>query len=302
MINPDERGTVVNIERFSYQNGPGLRTTVFLKGCPLRCKWCGNPETQRYITEIMVDESKCNGCAKCEGICLNGAIKIVENKISINFNRCFNCLKCVDLCPEGAINRVGESYTAQELYDIVIRDREFYGSRGGVTFSGGEPLAQAEFILPVLMQLKNENVNVCMDTSGNVDWNVLDEIRDYVDIFLYDLKHLDSRIHKEATGVGNEQIISNLKKLCSLKNRIWLRVPIIPNYNDSDYQVRKLAEFARELDIERLYLLPYHTLGSVKYEQLGKIYPMKEFDAYSVEEISRVKAIAEQFFERVYIS
>lgn len=302
MVMSDSTGLIVDIERFSNQNGPGIRTTVFMKGCPLRCKWCGNPETQSYISEIMVLAEKCNGCGKCVSACPNGAIRLVNEKILVRFNRCLNCMQCADACMEGAIRKVGTLYSTQELFEAVIRDREFYGTRGGVTFTGGEPLSQWNFLLPVLRKLKEEGIGVCMDTTGDVDWVVLEEVADYVTIFLYDVKHLDSQRHRDGTGVKNEQILANLRKLAAKGARIWLRAPIIPGYNDSDPQIRKLAGLAWELDAERLCLLPYHTLGMNKYRQLGRIYPMEAEEAYTAEEIAGVRKTAEKYFPRVYVS
>lgn len=298
----DPSGVVVDVERFSTQNGPGIRTTVFLKGCPLRCDWCGNPETQRYVPEIMVTAAKCNGCGKCVSVCSNEAIKLIDRKVSVRFHRCLNCLQCTEVCMEGAIRKAGTRYTPQELYEAVSRDREFYGRRGGVTFTGGEPLSQWEFLLPVLKMLKEDETGVCMDTTGYVDWSVLETVADYVTIFLYDVKNLDSQRHLDATGVQNELILENLRKLAASGARIWLRAPIIPGYNDSDLQVRNLACLAHELDVERLCLLPYHTLGSEKYRQLGREYPMGDTAAYTAEDIAGVRKIAEKYFSRVYIS
>lgn len=298
----DSTGIIVDIERFSTQNGPGIRTTVFLKGCPLCCDWCGNPETQRYVPEIMVMTTKCDGCGNCVSVCPNEAIKLIDDKVSIRFDRCLNCLQCTEVCMDGAIRRVGKPYTVPELYEAVIRDREFYGSRGGVTFSGGEPLAQWNFLLPVLKKLKEEEINVCMDTTGNVDWSVLEKVAEYVTIFLYDVKHLDSQRHRNGTGVDNKVILENLRTLAASGASIWLRAPIIPGYNDNELHVRKLAELAQKLDVERLCLLPYHTLGREKYGQLGRVYPMGSIGAYTAEEIAEVRGIAEKFFPRVYVS
>lgn len=295
-------GVVVDVERFSTQNGPGIRTTVFLKGCPLRCSWCGNPETQRFVPEIMVTADKCSGCGICVDKCPNDAIELVGHKVSVRFHRCLNCLECTDECLEGAIRKAGTQYTPQELYEAVVRDKEFYGTRGGVTFTGGEPLSQWEFLLPVLKKLKEDNIGVCMDTTGFVDWPVLERVADYVTIFLYDVKHLDSTCHREGTGVENERILENLRKLADSGARIWLRAPIIPGYNDSDEDIRKLADLAGDLDAERLCLLPFHTLGREKYRQLGREYPMGDAEACPAPEMIRVRNCAERFFPRVYVS
>lgn len=297
----DSKGVVVDVERFSTQNGPGIRTTVFLKGCHLCCKWCGNPETQSYIPEIMVAAAKCIGCGKCVDTCFNRALRLIGRRVSVRFDRCLNCLHCTEVCTEGAIRKVGTPYTAGELYHAVTRDREFYGTRGGVTFTGGEPLSQWKFILPVLKKLKEDGIGVCMDTTGDVDWSVLEKVSEYVTIFLYDVKHLDTDRHREGTGVGNERILENLRKLAESGARIWMRVPVIPGYNDSDQHIRELAELAGELDAERLCLLPFHTLGREKYSQLGRVYPMGEMAACSSTKMSRVKKTAENHFPRVYV-
>jgi pyruvate formate lyase activating enzyme len=296
----DSTGLVVDVERFSTQNGPGIRTTVFLKGCPLRCDWCCNPETQSYIPEIMVTAENCVGCGECVDVCPNKAIELVQSRVSIDFKRCLNCLKCTEVCSMGGIRKVGNDYTREELFEAVCRDKEFYGTRGGVTFTGGEPLSQWEFLLPVLEMLHEQGIGVCMDTTGYVDWSVLEKAADYVDIFLYDVKHLDSRHHREGTGVGNELILENLRNLASIGARIWLRAPIIPGFNDSDLQVRNLACLARELDVERLCLMPYHTLGREKYRQLGRIYSMGATEPYASEEMDGVREIAEKYFSPVF--
>lgn len=298
----ENTGVVVDIERFSTQNGPGIRTTAFLKGCPLRCAWCGNPETQTYVPEIMLTEEKCDGCGKCLPVCPHRAISPAGRRVSIRFDLCMNCLQCAQTCPEGAIRVVGKRYSPQDLYEAVIRDREFYGSRGGVTFTGGEPLSQWEFLLPVLKKLKEDGIGVCMDTTGFVEWTVLESVKDYVTIFLYDVKHLDTKRHQAGTGVKNEGILENLKKLAASGSRIWLRVPLIPDFNDDDAHVRSLADLARDLDVERLCFLPFHTLGREKYRQLGREYPMGAAEAYPSAKMLRVRNLAERSFPHVYVS
>ncbi len=247
---------ISDIQRFCIHDGPGIRTTVFFKGCPLRCEWCHNPETQCRQKELLFYKEKCIGCGIC-GVC--------DNKT------CIVCGECAKNCPTGAREVAGYEYTAQELYDQIQRDIAFYGENGGVTFSGGECMMQIEPLAEVLKMCKEKAIHTAIDTAGHVPFENFQKILPYTDIFLYDIKTIDSAKHKQYTGVGNEQILNNLKMLFKTGITIWIRIPIIPSVNDTIEEMQKIKAF---LDMsgspEKIELLPYHPMGESKNQALGK--------------------------------
>jgi pyruvate formate lyase activating enzyme len=267
------KGLVFNIQRFSIQDGPGIRTTVFMKGCPLSCLWCSNPESQEFYPIIMTRDMKCIGCGKCVEICPENAITLDnDNGRVIDFTKCNQCLECARNCPSQAIVISGQYMTVKEISSIAERDMIFYqNSGGGVTVSGGEPCSQAEFIEELLKELKAKGMHTALDTSGYVSWNKLERILDYVDLVLYDIKHLDEKEHLKGTGKRNELILSNLEKVAK-KARTWLRIPVIINYNASEKHFYELYDLGKKVGVEQISLLPYHEWGKSKYQQIGKNY------------------------------
>lgn len=281
-------GLVFDIQRFSIHDGPGIRTTVFLKGCNVRCYWCHNPESWKSHPELQIFPQKCIGCGNCFEVCPVGAHRILEGKREFLRELCRSCGKCAEGCYAGALVLVGKLMTVQEVMSEVEKDRPFYEtSDGGVTFSGGEPLLQKDFIHALLVESKNMGFHTAVDTAGNVSWKVFDAILPYVDLFLFDVKTVNEKKHIEGTGVSNERIIENLKKLSAIGVRVWIRVPIIPGFNDNEKDMGEIADLVGDLaNIELIELKPFHRLGKNKYDSLGLEYPCADFEAPSSEDIA----------------
>lgn len=265
------KGTVFDIQRFCVHDGPGIRTTVFLKGCPMSCAWCHNPEGRSAEPALMFDADKCVVCGACAAVCTKQVHVISKDGHTINRTECVHCGACADACVYGTLELAGKEMEVREITDAVLRDRDFYKADGGVTFSGGEPLAQYRFVTECAKQLKEENISVCVETSGCVQYEALDYVRPYTDIFLYDVKETDAENHRKYTGRDNEIILQNLARLGKDGAKIILRCPIIPGVNDRDDHFEKIAELANttqgvmEIDIE-----PYHPLGIDKAKKCGE--------------------------------
>ncbi len=282
----DVKGKILNIQRFCTNDGPGIRTTVFFKGCPLRCKWCHNPESQRMENELMYDKSKCVNCMRCVSACPNGCHRSVNMSHELEISLCVACGKCTQfLC--GALEIAGKEITASDVIETVMRDKLYYdNSGGGITLSGGEPLFQKEFCMTVLKFAKERGLHVCMETCGFASRKIVKESSEYVDVYLFDLKETDSEIHQRFTGVGNEKIIDNLLLLDSLGKKIILRLPVVPSYNDREEHFSSVAKIAKRLkNLVSIELEPYHDFGKVKYEKLCRLYEAKNIQIPSEEEI-----------------
>lgn len=272
---------VMNIQNYSLHDGPGIRTLVFLKGCPLRCKWCCNPESQLAQPELSCNKSKCIGkiqCGRCQVHCEYGAIDFdSEGIVMIDRKKCNNCLKCVAPCPSQSLSIYGKEYHYKELLDIIEKDNSFYTrSGGGLTLSGGEPLAQASFTINLLREAKKRRINTAIETCGYAPWETLKEVAQYLDTILFDIKSMDSKKHLEYTGVTNELILDNFIKLSQEfpnLNKI-VRTPVIPGFNDSEEEMKKISDFVKTYPNTIHQTLPYHRLGQTKYEYLGRDYPM----------------------------
>lgn len=274
-------GTVFDIQHYSIHNGPGIRTTVFLKGCPLNCLWCQNPESISFAPELMHNAEKCVGCGRCESVCTASAVMLLKDNIDEDNSfqltnirkKCNACGTCVDVCLGKARSIAGKTITSEETYAIANKDRIFYSADGGVTLSGGEPLSQIEFAVTLLEIFKNNNINTCVDTCGYAEWESIQALMDYADLVLYDVKHMDTGQHKTGTSIGNELILENLARLSTeLQKDIIIRVPVIPGYNDSANNMRELAEFITKSchTCREVNLLPYHDMGKSKLQQLEK--------------------------------
>lgn len=273
------KGLVFNIQRFSIQDGPGIRTTVFMKGCPLGCPWCSNPEGMNPQQQIMTNDRKCIGCGKCAEVCPQNAISRVNGGRAIHWPLCSNCLQCASVCPSHSIEIAGTYMTVEQTFDTAVRDRPFYiNTGGGVTISGGEPLLQWEFVLELFKRCKEAGLHTALDTTAYSEWEVLERVLEYVDLVLFDVKHMDPEKFREKCGVGNELILDNLEKAAT-RARIWLRIPLVPNYNDSESNLRQTAELASRIAADKISLLPYHEYGKHKYERLGREY---DFDDASI--------------------
>jgi pyruvate formate lyase activating enzyme len=274
-----EGGVIFHIIHGSFVDGYGIRTTVFLKGCPLRCIWCCNPEGQEGHPEIKYTPALCNGCGKCIEVCQVNAIQQFNpgsNKIEIDRKICTNCGKCIDVCITGALDYFGKSVTVDELFDIIKKDEQYYrASGGGVTIGGGEPTFQPLFTYEFLRKCKENYIHTAVDTCGYTLSREGLKVLEEADLLLFDLKGMDSKEHLKNTGVSNEPILENLKRLDAMGKSIIIRVPIIPDYTDSAQNIKSTAEFLSGLkSLERVDLLAYHQYGTVKYEQLGRKYKL----------------------------
>ena len=274
----DPSGVIFDIKRFAVHDGPGIRTTVFFKGCPLRCLWCHNPESLKKARHIVFFGNKCIGCGECFKRCPNNAIEATPQGRKYYRDKCTLCGTCVEYCYAEATVMEGKEVSVQEVIEEVKKDMPFYeNSKGGVTLSGGEPTMQPEFCLAVLRESKKAGMHTAIDTSGCVKWETFRKILEYVDLVLYDIKHMDPIKHREYTGLSNELILANLRKLDELGIPIEIRMPIIPGLNDSEENLSAAARFLSELkNVQRIKLLPYHRLGEGKYERLEMGYKLKD--------------------------
>jgi len=286
---------IFNIQKFSVHDGPGIRTTVFFKGCPLKCMWCHNPESQNTNKEVLYDSKKCVLCGNCQKICPTNAIKIENNKLTTDISRCNHCGKCNIYCIYGAREVVGNNYSVDEVVNEVMKDKVFYEqSNGGVTISGGEPLLQIEFVEELLKRLKEEKIHTAVDTCGAVNFEILERAAKYTDLFLYDLKLMDDEKHREYVGVSNKIIIENLKKLSLIHSNINIRMPIIQGVNDDNIHIEKTLELLKDLNIKKINLLPYHNIAKHKYEKLGLVYEDKKMSIPSEVKMNSFKELFEK--------
>ena len=289
-------GTVFNIQRYSIHDGPGIRATVFLKGCPLNCWWCQNPESQLSGQEMIFWGDRCIGCGACSTICPSGAIQIKNGIPVTEKEKCILCGKCIEKCPALAREMIGEKLTTKEVIKEIEKDLIFYEeSGGGVTFNGGEPLKQSEFLKSLLNCCQEKKIHIAVDTSGYISWEILNKISSKVDLVLYDLKIMDNERHKKYTGVSNEVILKNLKKLSSIHNNIFVRFPVIPGINDDYQNIKETGEFLSSLKIAQVNLLPYHYIGIDKYRRLGKTYKLATTQPPSEEKLSEISVILKKF-------
>lgn len=272
----DKKGTIFNIQRFSINDGPGIRTTVFLKGCMLDCAWCHNPESKSNKRQLMFYESRCIGCGACVGACGRSLHSFDgEGRHSINREKCIACGACAEVCV-GALEMCGTEKTVDEIIAEVRKDESFYkNSGGGLTVSGGEPFMQHEFALAILKAAKEQGIHTCIETCGYTKREIIEEFIPYVDIFLWDVKETDSARHKEFTGVNNEIILDNLRYINGRGASIVLRCPLIEGYNYREEHLRAIGRLAEELNgVMRVDVEPYHPLGQSKSEAMGKEYPL----------------------------
>jgi pyruvate formate lyase activating enzyme len=290
------KGTVFDIRRYSIHDGPGIRTTVFLKGCPLRCMWCHNPEGQDPDPEMIYRPERCLLCRACLEACQEGAISWNGTGPLLDPAKCTFCGACLEECYAEARERLGREMSVEQVMAAVIRDRPFYDqSGGGATFSGGEPLLQPDFLLALLQACRGAGIHTVLDTCGFALWETLDGLRGLVDLFLFDLKLGDDAKHRRLTGASNAPILRNLRALSAGGHAILLRVPIVPGVNEDIEEVRSIASIAAALPTPpTVELLPYHAIGKHKYERLGRSYALPETLPPSEQ---RMKEIGEVFRE-----
>lgn len=267
-----ERGQVFNIQRFSVHDGPGIRTAVFLKGCPLSCVWCHNPEGISPRPEILMTPSRCIGCGECVATCLQGLPVPFESPTDEEAQSCLRCGACAEACPTEARQVAGRSMSVEEVVEVVLKDRIFFDdSGGGVTFSGGEPLRQAGFLRAALQACRVRGLHTAVDTCGLASAEELLSVAEITDLFLFDVKMMDDDKHRRFTGVSNRQILANLEALGRAERRIWMRVPVIPGVNDDAENLEATAKLAASIpSVERVCLLPYHPLGESKSRRLDR--------------------------------
>lgn len=281
------KGMVFDIQRFSIQDGPGIRTSVFLKGCPLKCIWCCNPESQRLGQELVHYEEKCIRCLKCIDSCPRKAIIFKDNRIKVDRKLCDLCKKCIDVCPQDAYSIIGKEVSVDSVMKEVLRDIPFYNNYGGgVTITGGEPSLQPEFSSEILKASKEEQINTAIETSGYASWRKLEMTLRYTDLVLFDLKVMSDELNKKLTGVSNQLILENLKKIDNLGMKIIIRIPFIPNQNDSEKNLKDMVIFLEGLKNQySIDILPFHQYGRYKYRSLSRDYILQEMEPLHHEDV-----------------
>ncbi len=280
-----------SLQQFSTEDGPGIRTTVFLKGCPLRCAWCHNPEGLRPEADLMWYDARCIGARDCLRACPEGALTLDPGGMRIDRQRCTRCAECVQACPSAALELIGQTWSPQALLDELLKDRVFFEtSGGGLTFSGGEPMIQSEFLESFLPLCREAGLHIALDTCGAAAWPRYAAVLPAVDLVLFDLKVLDTARHRAATGVGNEGILENARRVAGLGIPMWIRTPVIPGYTADSDNIRAIAEFIHNdlPTVERWDLLAYTNLGRPKYRRLDLPYSLGDEPLLRREAIERI--------------
>lgn len=299
-------GLVTDFQRFSLHDGPGIRTIVFLKGCPLRCAWCANPETVSGHPEIMHIPHNCVGCGSCARLCPQGCFRDDGSRVeNLDRTRCLlpACNACQQVCYANAINISGRYLTVDEVMDLVMRDREFYErTGGGVTFSGGEPFSQPRFLLALARTAKERLLDTAVETCGYVAWRTMEGVLPYLDRVLLDIKHMDPDSHARGTGVDNRLILENLRRLDDRGIPIRVRLPLVPGFNDTEENVRATADLIAGLrNLEALDILPYHRMGEPKWGQLERNYTLHGIIPLGSEEVCALADCAREYGFKVTI-
>lgn len=285
-------GLVSNIQKYSIHDGPGIRSTIFLKGCPLYCAWCHNPENLSFASEIVWNGEKCIGCQSCVEACPQQTLIASKQGIEIDKERCTCCGICADVCPSLALEKLGKIMSVEEVLAQVSKDEIFYQqSKGGITLSGGEPLSQLEFSLEVLKRCKELGYHTAVDTCGLVPENAFDMVLPYVDLFLYDIKHLDDETHKKYTKASIAPILSNLRYIVNKSKNVWIRVPIVPTINSAPDHMQRIGTLMQELGLKEIYLLPYHKMAVAKYQRLHLPYTISHIEEPAAEQMQELREI-----------
>lgn len=286
---------IFDIQKYSIHDGPGIRTTVFFKGCPLNCWWCHNPEGQSLRPEVVHWRERCIGCGTCRKSCPNEAIRADGIGIWADEKRCRRCGTCAENCAAGALEMTGKRMTVAEVMGEIEKDLVFYDqSGGGVTFSGGEPLTQFKFLYELISQCKKKGIHTAVDTSGYAPWDVVEKIAASADLLLYDLKLINSKKHEKYTGVSNTVILENLRRLAAVRKNIYIRIPVIPNVNDGENLV-ETAKLLSSLKLTKVFLLPYHKTALDKYTRLKKVYRLADLEPPLRDEMKSLARIFEDY-------
>jgi pyruvate formate lyase activating enzyme len=297
IYNPD-LGLISTVQKYSTKDGPGIRDTVFMKGCPLGCLWCSNPELIRPVPDLFYSREKCARCGTCIEVCPRDALSFGEDGfVLVDYQKCNGCGECAQACPQSALELVGKFVTVEQLVKEVLKDRIFYQtSAGGVTFSGGEPLWQAGFVAQVACKLKEEGVHTALDTAGYVGWCHFEEVLPFIDLVLYDIKAADHDLHRQLTGQENDIIIMNAQLLAQHGIPLHVRLVLIPGLNDSPQEIRARMQIVSELkSVCQVDLLPYHRYGAGKYARLGLDYPLADLPEYSNEQLAEITDLVKSF-------
>jgi pyruvate formate lyase activating enzyme len=285
------KGLVFDIQRYSIHDGPGIRTVVFLKGCPLNCLWCCNPESQRMRPELEFRSTLCQQCGKCISVCPEGAINPDVHILpieKIDRLKCTNCGECVQICPNDALRMSGQWRESEEVFQDCLKDAHaFRRSTGGVTLSGGEPLLQPEFTFEILSKLFDRNIHTAIETTGYAPWKMIESLIPYINLFLFDIKHMNPEKHMAFTGVSNKLPLENLYRLGKTHANIVIRIPFIPGYNDDLENLNAIASLAVGLSVSEVHIMPFHQLGKSKYDRFGYNYQMKNLNGVLESEKSR---------------
>ena len=297
IYNP-EIGLISRVQKYSTKDGPGIRDTVFFKGCPLGCLWCSNPELIRPQPDLLYDRGKCVSCGTCINACPHDALSFDHDKhIVVDRQKCQASGECVAACPQGALELIGQEITADKLAQILLKDRVFYEtSGGGVTFSGGEPLYQSGFVRKIAQVMRSEGIHTALDTCGEVSWHRFEEVLDVIDLVLYDIKAADRDLHQRLTGRDNDFILANVRMLAMQGIPLHIRLVVVPGLNDSLEELSARMEIVKELaSVEQVDLLPYHRYGVGKYPQLGLDYPLEGVEEHTEEEIEKMRMHLEAY-------
>ena len=283
-------GTIFQIQRWSVNDGEGIRSTVFFKGCPLRCKWCANPESWKAGPEVLFFAAKCSGCGLCAQVCKTGAATMGAANISaLDRTKCIACFQCCNVCPTGARKSMGSVVTVEEVLLVINRDAVFYReSGGGVTFSGGEPFAQPEFLRQLVAACNRQCIDTAVETCGHYSWEPVKDIFAQLDCVFVDIKHMDDETHRRLTGVGNRRILDNIVLITETNPNTIVRVPLIADINDDEQNIRKMCDFLRQKTrVAGVELLPYHDFGATKYNAVGAA--SQSFSTPDTAKIERLK-------------
>ncbi|MGN1220893.1 MAG: glycyl-radical enzyme activating protein [Candidatus Cryptobacteroides sp.] len=292
-----KEGLITDIQRMSIHDGPGIRTTIFMKGCNFRCRWCHNPETWSKRPQLQYIAGKCTKCGTCGMVCPSQAVGVVDGEHKLDRNRCTECGKCAEACPSQALDVIGTSYDVNTLLEYVLADKVFYDtSSGGITVSGGEPFLQSEFLFEFLSECKKNGLGTAVETNLSVPWNVISDFIGLVDLWMCDLKSMDEKKHMEWTRSGISAVTDNLSRLSESGAEIIVRTPVIPGFNDSEEDIHRICTFLSGLTRPVRYeLLPFHTFGFVKYDNVGIVNPMAGYDPMDVIRIEELRKIPPKF-------